>query len=79
MAAVLFVRLVRAGPDIAKLVAEIAGLVGKWIADELLVGFFSRISFCKQGSRGSCPFWDSRLVRPVSFCDGADCSSRKVR
>jgi hypothetical protein len=43
------VRVVRAGPDIAKPVAEIAGLVGKWIADELLFDFFSRISFCKQG------------------------------
>ncbi|KRR02501.1 hypothetical protein CQ12_15740 [Bradyrhizobium jicamae] len=79
MAAVLLVRLVRAGPDIAKPVAEIAGLVGKWIADELLFGFFSRISFCKQGSQASCPFWDSWLVRPVSFCDGANGSLRKVR
>ncbi|QHO71906.1 hypothetical protein ACH79_03925 [Bradyrhizobium sp. CCBAU 051011] len=47
--AALIVRVVRAGPDIAKPVAEIAGLVGKWIADELLFDFFSRISFCKQG------------------------------
>jgi hypothetical protein len=71
--------VVRAGPDIAKPVAEIAGLVGKWIADELLFEFFSRISFCKQAPRSCCSFWDSRLVRPVSFCDGANYSSRKVR
>jgi hypothetical protein len=71
---------VRAGPDIAKLAAVIVDHVDEWIADELLFGFFSRESLCAgKGPRGCCSFWDSRAVRPVSFCDGANSLSRKVR
>ncbi|NOJ42450.1 hypothetical protein [Bradyrhizobium australiense] len=67
----------RSGLDIAKLVSEIAGLLGEWIADDRLAIFFSTTSVsAKWALRGSCSFWDSRLVRPVSFCDGGSSTSQ---
>ncbi|MEH2622538.1 hypothetical protein V1292_000593 [Bradyrhizobium sp. AZCC 1719] len=67
------------GLDIAKPVTEIAGLFGEWIADERLVIFFSTKSLsAKWALRGSCSFWDSRLVRFVSFCDGESSSSQPL-